>query len=255
MPCAHTHTHDAPRRVRDADPSGTAPISEAWRTDVRARLARAQRRIETYVEANEGIGITRRGIEQIVNKTMGGEWYKRYLNQSYKSGIDRAAETLGLDVPKGLNRADRAAIGAIAKEVTGEFKDVSKELAKQLAGLVREAATLEEALAAVGDRVAAIGIARGSAVAAVNTIAANADATLSYLEEQGIEEVGIVAEKELSVIWQTAEDDDVCPACEALEGRSFSLEEASGMIPLHPNCRCAWIPLDFSIVFEGAQKK
>jgi hypothetical protein len=33
-----------------------------------------------------------------------------------------------------------------------------------------------------------------------------------------------------------------CPKCEHLEGNVYSLDEASGIIPVHPQCRCCWLP-------------
>lgn len=42
---------------------------------------------------------------------------------------------------------------------------------------------------------------------------------------------------------QTAGDDRVCPICIAIAKRGpYTLEEASGLIPAHPNCRCAFVP-------------
>lgn len=40
----------------------------------------------------------------------------------------------------------------------------------------------------------------------------------------------------------TAGDTDVCPECEDLEGQVMTLDEAYGTIPVHPNCRCVFVP-------------
>jgi hypothetical protein len=41
----------------------------------------------------------------------------------------------------------------------------------------------------------------------------------------------------------TAGDDDVCDECEDIAGDGpYDLEEAAGLIPAHPNCRCAFVP-------------
>lgn len=69
-----------------------------------------------------------------------------------------------------------------------------------------------------------------------NTIAAHAEGQLLALEEMGVEEVGVAIE------WSTAGDDRVCPLCSEMEGVVLKLEEAHGKIPLHPQCRCAWLP-------------
>jgi hypothetical protein len=34
----------------------------------------------------------------------------------------------------------------------------------------------------------------------------------------------------------------VCERCSALEGKLYSIEEAEGLILVHPNCRCTFIP-------------
>jgi hypothetical protein len=44
--------------------------------------------------------------------------------------------------------------------------------------------------------------------------------------------------------WSTADDDAVCDDCQdAADESPYTIDEARGMIPLHPNCRCAWIPM------------
>ena len=56
------------------------------------------------------------------------------------------------------------------------------------------------------------------------------------------EEAGIKGVK-AKVEWVTAGDDRVCEECAGLEAEVFTLDQARGLIPLHPNCRCAWIPV------------
>jgi SPP1 gp7 family putative phage head morphogenesis protein len=69
-----------------------------------------------------------------------------------------------------------------------------------------------------------------------NTIHAHAEGQLDSFEDLGVRELGITAE------WSTAGDERVCPRCSALEGHIYTVEEARGMIPQHPGCRCSWIP-------------
>lgn len=43
----------------------------------------------------------------------------------------------------------------------------------------------------------------------------------------------------------TAGDDDVCPICEEIEADGpYTIDEARSLIPAHPYCRCAFIPVD-----------
>ena len=66
-------------------------------------------------------------------------------------------------------------------------------------------------------------------------IATHAEAGLNSYEEAGVEGVDVEAE------WLTAAD--ACPLCvEAADKGTYTLGEARGLIPLHPNCRCSWAP-------------
>lgn len=79
---------------------------------------------------------------------------------------------------------------------------------------------------------------RAETIARTELIRAHAEGQLTSLEALGIEEVGAQVE------WTTAGDEKVCSACSALEGVVFSIAEARGKLPLHPNCRCAWVPAE-----------
>jgi SPP1 gp7 family putative phage head morphogenesis protein len=77
--------------------------------------------------------------------------------------------------------------------------------------------------------------ARAFAIASTELVAAAAQGTLDTLEDLGYEEVMGLAE------FKTQEDDKVCDKCASLHGKIFTIEEAQDMIPLHFNCRCAWV--------------
>lgn len=82
-----------------------------------------------------------------------------------------------------------------------------------------------------------ISLTRARTLARTEIISAHSEASLNEYEESGIEGVEIEAE------FTTSGDDAVCPECEELEGEVFAIEEARGMIPVHPNCRCAFLPV------------
>ena len=77
---------------------------------------------------------------------------------------------------------------------------------------------------------------RATRLARTEIVHTYAEGSLDSYERLGVEEVGVLAE------WSTAGDDRVCPQCSSLEGQILTIKEARGLIPLHPNCRCAWIP-------------
>ncbi len=78
--------------------------------------------------------------------------------------------------------------------------------------------------------------ARALLVAQTEIIRAHAEGQLTALEQLGVTEVGVAVE------WSTTGDEKVCDQCEPLEGVVLSIDEARGMLPRHPGCRCAWIP-------------
>lgn len=56
---------------------------------------------------------------------------------------------------------------------------------------------------------------------------------------EGFKQSGVVDRVQFS----TSPDERLCPICAGLEGMVYKLEQASGVIPQHANCRCQWIPL------------
>lgn len=77
---------------------------------------------------------------------------------------------------------------------------------------------------------------RARMIARTEIIYAHAEGQLDAFERLGIKKVDKMVE------WQTAGDDRVCKQCEDREGTTYTIKEARGLIPLHPNCRCIWIP-------------
>lgn len=44
------------------------------------------------------------------------------------------------------------------------------------------------------------------------------------------------------VEWLAGPDDRCCPTCIDNNGERFDISEAPGL-PIHPNCRCTWVPV------------
>lgn len=85
---------------------------------------------------------------------------------------------------------------------------------------------------------------RAFTIARTELIRAHAEGQLMAFRNLGVEELGVMVE------WSTAGDDAVCDECQPMEGVVLKLDEASGMIPRHPNCRCSFIPAN---VGEGQE--
>jgi SPP1 gp7 family putative phage head morphogenesis protein len=94
-------------------------------------------------------------------------------------------------------------------------RKISREMQKTISGLSRSRARM---------------------IARTEIIHAHAEGQLDSFQNLGVEKLGVLAE------WSTAGDSLVCPICADMEGKEFTIDEARGLIPAHPNCRCAWIP-------------
>ncbi len=77
---------------------------------------------------------------------------------------------------------------------------------------------------------------RAETIAQTEIIRAHAEGQLKALEDMGVEEVGVMVE------FSTAGDGRVCARCTALNGVTLKIDEARGLIPVHPRCRCAFLP-------------
>jgi SPP1 gp7 family putative phage head morphogenesis protein len=85
------------------------------------------------------------------------------------------------------------------------------------------------------DRAVDIGKNRALVVARTEIIRAHSEGQLTAMENLGITDVGAQVEV------QTA-DDKTCEQCEGLKGVVLPVDKARGKIPIHPNCRCCWLP-------------
>lgn len=85
-------------------------------------------------------------------------------------------------------------------------------------------------------QVDSIGRRRALVIARTEMTRAHAEGQLDAMELLGVKQVGAMVE------WDTAGDGRVCPLCSAIDGVVLKIEEARGLIPRHPQCRCAYVP-------------
>ncbi len=91
--------------------------------------------------------------------------------------------------------------------------------------------------------VTGIGENRAETIATTEIIRAHAEGQLVALEQLGAEEVGVAVEWVTSGLGTTKKGyPSPCSKCAPMAGVVLKLEEARGLIPFHPRCKCAWIP-------------
>lgn len=86
----------------------------------------------------------------------------------------------------------------------------------------------------VADDIQGFGLHRALVVVRTEMIRAHAEGQLDALQLLGVQQVQVRAE------WIAS--NNACPRCSQMNGRVMTIQQARGLIPFHPNCRCAWIP-------------
>lgn len=203
---------------------------------------------------------------QIIGKDEEELW-KRYVEEGFRKGAARAFDDTkkplkavrdqsAMDFYAGSKDAFlRSAFGrpvAIEKvkllagrsfdDLEGITERMSRDMVRGLTdGLVRGMGPREIARELADD----VGISQGRAllVARTEIVRAFADGQLTALEELGVEEVGVMVEWSTSGLGETAlGNPSPCEKCAEMQGVVLKIDEARGLIPLHPGCLCSWIP-------------
>lgn len=184
-------------------------------------------------------------------------WTGTYVESAYKKGVVRAyvdANKQKLDSAAGFIQGSKAQFlqGAFAAPETvskiqllatrsfENLKGITATMSGQLNRIFADGLSAGKnpvvIASEINNTIDKIGAVRARTLARTEIIHAHAEGQLDSFERLGVEELGLMAE------WSTAGDDRVCPQCAAMEGVILSVKEARGLIPLHPNCRCVWIP-------------
>ena len=179
-------------------------------------------------------------------------WTGEFVESAYKTAVNRTYSETHKDMGSKLGMtADEFAQEAFSnKSAVAQIKHLYE---RSYSGLVsvtksmerRVSETLAQGFAdGLGAREIArtltrdVGMEKRSAlrVARTELTYAYAEGQLDGFEAIGVQELGVLTE------WLTTGDDRVCPTCAALNKSVYTIEEARGLIPRHPNCRCAWVP-------------
>lgn len=199
---------------------------------------------------DEILEVVRRGPDGGI--TARERWQNVYIRRAYGRGLKFANARLreaGLDVA-GID-LDRAFSQPVAAEtlsrlymrnfrgLQGITQAVGTAISRKLSEGLAKGWNPRKMARELNDRVDSIGFNRAKTLARTEVIRAHTESTLDRYEGELGEGGSVVGQAE----YLTAEDTDVCTRCKPLNGREFSIAEARGLIPIHPNCRCAWVPV------------
>ena len=204
------------------------------------------------------------GLLEVEGGIAGKPWTAKYVHSAYRRGIVRgytdvhkkqltespdffsgSKEQFLRDVfaqPEVLNKVALAYTRAFEKMkgLTGDMKsEMSRILADGLAHGRGPAAIARD----MTKNIVGLSRTRARRIARTEVIHAHAEGQLDAFEALDIEHVGAEVE------WTTASDP--CSDCLSMSGKIFTIQQARGLIPKHPNCRCCWNP----VISTGKRRK
>lgn len=185
-------------------------------------------------------------------------WLAEYVESAYRKGVVRSysdADVLKegrVYVPPGILSPENFLASSFALPVSttqvkllylrtlsdlkGVTADMETQLVRILARAFVDGTGPMQVAREMSEEVRELTRSRAFTIARTEIIRAHAEGQLDALAKMGIEQVTVFAE------WSTAGDEQVCPKCQKKEGSIYTVAEARGLIPLHPNCRCCFLP-------------
>lgn len=269
MTCLHTHG-----RYGKYDPTRTTTLRVQYEREMRKRFNRLSVAIDDYLVKNNALRVnadfdfpssaqkvsqfTRWLKSQSRLIVVGGNpitsanktWQSLYIDSAYQRGLSASAAKLrGQGATVKDSYVDSAffrprhadAVGIIYTRTYTDLEGITSamdaKISKTLATGMGEGLGVAAIASELNDVVNGLGLIRARTLTRTEVISAYAKASINAYRDAGID--GVTADVEFA----TADDDAVCPECDALEGKVYSLDEADGVIPVHPNCRCSWLPV------------
>jgi SPP1 gp7 family putative phage head morphogenesis protein len=185
--------------------------------------------------------------EQTAKKLLSKEevgqlWTERYLKAAYERGKVRgttqASKARKAQYQAFLTDTSRARrkMESLVQRNLDELEGFSKRMSTKAARLVADAVDNNQTPAALARRLTRefnIEKKRAITIARTEIVRAQAEGQLDAFDDLGITHVKVMAEFRIA-------NDQACPICQELNGTLFTIEEAHGVIPVHPNCQCGW---------------
>lgn len=189
------------------------------------------------------------GILKVDGK--GKPWTNQYIYSAYRQGALRAFtdsyKSYKVNIPKWfMGNKEQFLLSFFAiPEVTRKIEliftraydqlqgittSMGYELSRQLAAGLAHGWNPTKIAREIDKSIATISRVRARRIARTEIIYAHSEGQLDAFQELGIDQLNLLVE------WSTAGDELVCARCNTRAGETFTIEQARGLIPLHPNC-------------------
>lgn len=254
--CSHSHSTEDVKYGHATDPTGTRKLRARYTASINGRLRRVKAQVRKML-IKDGLLNTeefRRAttlqrsrlltarIDLFLNELVDLN-PEPHLLRAYRKAIRDTAKDVGrkarLPEIEGsqLSTYSRARRVAFNKQALRKMAgDLHTDIQKAVLDAYDENPNIRgrQMAKVVTDRVDTTGVVRAKVIANTEVIATYADGALDYATEEGYAEV------EAEVEFTTAGDRKVCPLCRPMSGSRYTVAEARGILPVHPNCRCRW---------------
>jgi SPP1 gp7 family putative phage head morphogenesis protein len=158
---------------------------------------------------------------------------KPLLLEIVQEGVESAINELGIEVAWNIDnpRVDKW----IQEELGSKIQGINDTTLENLKGTLQDGIDLGEGVDDLAKRVRetyedAKGY-RAETIARTETISAFTEGNRQLYQESGVKQLQ----------FYTATDERVCEECYSKHGNKYGIEEAQGIIPVHPQCRCTWV--------------
>jgi SPP1 gp7 family putative phage head morphogenesis protein len=187
--------------------------------------------------------------DEYPDAVLNGDWWAdAYISKAYDKGTSAASTILsaqlGSEVLETMKNAPLhlSKVQMLYQRAFTDLKGINTTMASRLSQVLADGLVAGQNPKVIARNVVkqinGIGVYRAKMLSHTEIIRAHAWGTLQTFELAGLEEVEVQAE------FLTAGDFRVCPKCRPLEGKRYKISEAWNIIPVHPFCRCTWVPYD-----------
>lgn len=180
----------------------------------------------------------------------GVDWWQEYITRAYTQGTKRVFENRTNNKPGAVKQGISIQFGnSLGSPIRTEtlkllvgrtFKDLkglNEQARAQLGQILIEGLLNRTPVSKIANQMVKrlkITKSRANTILRTEIVRAQAEGQLAALKAFGVSKVGVEVE---FLVTKNA-----CPKCQKLAGKIFPIEKASGIIPVHPNCRCSFIP-------------
>ena len=170
------------------------------------------------------------------------EFLKRLKPLIYETFNIAAGDATDLISPEPAHRGKQElnpeAMEWIDKRALWLVKGINDTTRDSIRGQLTEGIKEGEGVPKLGRRIRDVftdcNVRRGKVIARTETIAASNEGALNGYKASGVVE---------RVEFYAALDERTCDECMDYHGKVVSIGEAGGVIPVHPDCRCTWLPV------------